>query len=165
MFLCPKKDKGIFHRPSLVFYNAQIRRLLWCFLSLPTLNDTMCTLRGERELNGNRTRFPASCMRLRSSLWWHLAIIVINIIIIIIIIYATWLTTKPSLLKSLERTPAWEIGRAEPAPTSSDSNTAFLNLSRLSKRLYEKIKKTELNWARETLVVKIHLDLFLQSVT
>lgn len=95
-----------------------------------------------------------------------LAIIVINIIIIIIIIYATWLTTKPSLLKSLERTPAWEIGRAEPAPTSSDSNTAFLNLSRLSKRLYEKIeKKTELNGARETLVVQIHLDLFLQSVT
>ena len=74
-----------------------------------------------------------------------LAIIVINIITIIFIIYATWLTTKPSLLKSLERTPAWEIGRAEPVPTSSDSNTAFLNLSRFSKRLYDKIKK-ELSW-------------------
>lgn len=126
---------------------------------------------------GEKGSLMTTALVFQQSVWGYghhyddiLAIIVINIIIINTI-SATWLTTKPSLLKSLERTPAWEIGRAEPAPTSSDSNTAFLNLSRFSKRLYEKIKlkkKTivlNVKWTRETLVVQIHLDLCLQSVT
>lgn len=72
------------------------------------------------------------------------------------------LTTNPSLLKSLESSPACERGLPELAATISDSNTTCRKVLRLSKRLWKKNRNlTDLENKSKIVSLSVHLSLSL----